>query len=85
MLSIEEHHHLKDFRFMDFNWDLFKGVISLKTSLLQISPLKVVFESKLIFESECFVRVSALLSGLIVKNQEETGIDIVLDRYIFTS
>lgn len=52
---------------MDLDWDLFKGIISRESGLLEIRPLEVVLEGKLVFQPEGFVRIFALLSCLVVE------------------
>lgn len=85
LLPIHEHHEFKEFSFMDFNRDFFKRVVSGEVSFLQVSPLEIVLESELVFESECFVGVFAFEAGLVVEDKEKAGVDVVLNGSNCTS
>ena len=78
ILTVEQHCQLKQLCLVHLDWNLFKRVVSIKIGLLKVRPLEIFLESKLVFESESLVRISALLPRLIIKNQKETSVDVVL-------
>ena len=79
------HHELEKLILLNLNCDFLHRVVILKIVILQIRPFEVLLKGKLIFKSKSLVRISTLLSCFVIKNQEETGVNIVLSHAIVTS
>lgn len=82
---VEEHHELKKVILGHLHRDFLKGIVLLETSTLQILPLKVFFKSEFVTQAEGAIRVLPQLPTFEVKDQEETGVDVVLDEGKSTS
>ena len=70
---------------MDFYWNFLEWVISFKIGLLEIFPFEVFLKGEFVLETEGAVRIFAFLLGLVIKDKEEAGVDVVLNDKKFTS
>lgn len=59
------------------NGNLYEGVHFFNAAFLKFRPLEVGFKGKLIFKSVGLVRVGSNLSGFVIEDKEEAGIDII--------
>ena len=44
---------------------------------MQIGPLEIGFKGEFVFESVGFVRIGSELSGLVIEDKEEAGVDVI--------
>lgn len=71
------HETFEELVLLDFDWNFYEGVHLLDAAFLEIRPLEVGFKGELVLESVGFVRVGSDLSGFVIEDEEETGVDIV--------
>lgn len=72
------HYTLKKIILFHLNWDLYKWIRFRKTAFLQIRPLEIILQRKLVLQSIGLVRIGTYFPSLIIKHQKETSIDIIL-------
>lgn len=75
---VEEHHEFEEVVFGDFDRDFFEGIILFERGALQVLPLEVFLQCKLISQAEGTIRVLSLKSTLEIEHQKEAGVDVVL-------
>lgn len=77
-MFVKEHKPFKKLIFFNLNWNLYEWVHFFNVTFLKIGPCEIRCQGKLIFQSISFIRVGSNLSGFIIKDKEEAGIDIIL-------
>lgn len=76
-LFIEIHEAFKELVLFYFDRNLYERIHFFYVTLLKISPSEIRSKGELIFQSISFIRIGSDLSGLVIEDKEETGIDII--------
>jgi hypothetical protein len=80
LILIEEHHELEKFILGNLHWNFLKGIVLVETGALKILPFEVLTQGELVAKTEGAVRVLSLQTAFEIKYEEETGVDVVLNR-----
>lgn len=75
---VEEHHQLKQVILGHLHRDFLKRIVLLQTGALQILPLEAFLKGELVTEAKGAIGILSQLPTFEVKDEEETGVDVVL-------